>query len=317
MTWLTWRLQRSELILFAAVLIGVGALFAVTYSENASLHDPETWATCLNSPLGPELACPTSGLLTSLVASSLPWINLLPVVAAVLLAFPVVHELNSGAYRLTWTQSLSRSSWMKTKIVALVLSALLFAATLSTAFRWWSTPHGSIYRRFDEVTYDFTLPLLSAHTLFALGLMLCVATLLRRTIPAILIGALAYTAVRFPMALWARPRLLEPEQELATGLGVAEVGGRWWLSAHLVDATGARVSYQRFYENLCPEFMQQREPNSDELTACMTSQGISQMTIYHPSSHYWPLQFIETGMFMAAAALLISFTAWNILRRVE
>jgi hypothetical protein len=37
---------------------------------------------------------------------------------------------------------------------------------------------------------------------------------------------------------------------------------------------------------------------------------------YQPASHYWPLQWYETGIFLAAALMLASFGAWWISKRL-
>ncbi len=37
--------------------------------------------------------------------------------------------------------------------------------------------------------------------------------------------------------------------------------------------------------------------------------------IYHPASHFWRLQLIETAIFGGAALALIAFAAWWTLRR--
>jgi hypothetical protein len=37
--------------------------------------------------------------------------------------------------------------------------------------------------------------------------------------------------------------------------------------------------------------------------------------VYQPDSHFWPLQLIETGLFIGVAAILILFAAWWTRRR--
>jgi hypothetical protein len=38
--------------------------------------------------------------------------------------------------------------------------------------------------------------------------------------------------------------------------------------------------------------------------------------VYHPASHFWPLQLIEMALFGGAALALIAFAVWWTLRRV-
>jgi hypothetical protein len=39
------------------------------------------------------------------------------------------------------------------------------------------------------------------------------------------------------------------------------------------------------------------------------------LVTYQPTSHYWPLQALETGIFLAAALVLIGGTIWRVGRR--
>jgi hypothetical protein len=38
--------------------------------------------------------------------------------------------------------------------------------------------------------------------------------------------------------------------------------------------------------------------------------------VYHPASHFWPLQLIETAIFGGAALALLGFAVWWTLRRL-
>jgi hypothetical protein len=40
------------------------------------------------------------------------------------------------------------------------------------------------------------------------------------------------------------------------------------------------------------------------------SLGLRHELIYHPANHFWPLQWAETGMLLAIAALLAAFCFW-------
>jgi hypothetical protein len=49
----------------------------------------------------------------------------------------------------------------------------------------------------------------------------------------------------------------------------------------------------------------------------MLSHHLQQLVIYQPPSHYWPLQALETGIFLAAAFALIGATIWRVGRRAR
>ena len=48
---------------------------------------------------------------------------------------------------------------------------------------------------------------------------------------------------------------------------------------------------------------------------CMDKLGIREVISYQPASRYWPLQFIETAIFLALALALARFCFWLLGRR--
>jgi hypothetical protein len=53
------------------------------------------------------------------------------------------------------------------------------------------------------------------------------------------------------------------------------------------------------------------------LQECLASHSLTEYIQYHPASHYWPLQLIESGIYLGASAILIGVSAWYLLRRIE
>jgi hypothetical protein len=45
------------------------------------------------------------------------------------------------------------------------------------------------------------------------------------------------------------------------------------------------------------------------------SEQLHLLVTYQPTSHYWPLQALETGIFLAGALVLIGATVWRVGRR--
>ena len=209
MTWLTWRLQRTEFVLLGAMLAGLSGLLLWTQSDVAAIARV---TECANPFAEPRLGCGVDpSPIYDLVFQGLPWFNFLPLIAAVLLALPLVTELEQGTYRLAWTQGRTRAAWAWNRLGLLTLAAVGFATVFTVAFRWWSGPLDRVYGRLGEDSYDFgcTLPL--AHTLFAVALVLATGVVLRRTVPAVVLAGVAYVAIRIPFILWVRPRLRTPE----------------------------------------------------------------------------------------------------------
>jgi hypothetical protein len=319
MIWLTWRLQRTEYLLLGLMLLALSGLLLQTHGDVVKQYEAMASAGCSAGTEGFVRPCqmeiPVVGKAYQFVNTALPWFNFLPLIAALLMALPIVTEFEGGTYRLAWTQGVSRQQWARTKIGLLTLSGMAFAAVFALTFGWWSAPIDRLQGRLGSDTYDFhgTLPI--GHTLFAIGLMLAVGVILRRTVPAIFLASVLYLGARIPFMIWARPHLVSPLTR-TVGLNSRPPSmGEWGLSSHLIDAAGNRVSERRLFEEICPPATFGLDRNT--MSGCITKNGLSQVETYHPASHYWPLQLIETGIFLAAGIALIAFAAWYLLRRVE
>ena len=51
--------------------------------------------------------------------------------------------------------------------------------------------------------------------------------------------------------------------------------------------------------------------------ACAEAHGYHVEYVYHPLSHFWPLQFVESGILVGLAVLLFGIAAWWTLRRIS
>ena len=325
MTWLTWRLQRAELILLGLMLAGLTGLLVLTHSgvvAHSKLYSAES---CPGVIVGPEGWCDIdSSWLYQLVNGALPFFNFLPLIAATLLALPIVAELENGSYRLAWTQGITRDRWMRVKFGVLLAGGVAFAAIFALTFDWWSAAGDGMHGRLGQDDYDFRGVVPVGHTIFAIGLMLAIGCVIRRPVPAIVISAIAYVGIRLPFIIWIRERLISPlTKEIPL---VNDPVGRagpvfndplsasdWQLSWFWRTSAGERISESQF-QALCPPPM---TPVRGSLQTCIEQHGLTQYVTYHPDSRYWSFQFIETGIFLGVGLVLIGFAAWWMIRRVE
>jgi hypothetical protein len=317
MIWLTWRLQRTELALLGLLLAGLTALLLVTHSDVVAISNGEASNGCsfvTFEPIGP-CNLNTSRLYQAM-QSGLPFLNFLPLIAAVLLALPIVAEIENGSYRLAWTQSITRRHWTSSKLGLLTLSGLAFAAIFALAFHWWSSPTDQLIGRLDSDDYDFRGTVPVAHILFAIGLMLAIGTVLKRPVPTIAITSVLYIAIRLPFMLWVRERLVSPETETLPINAPIQETENWQLDWFFQDAAGNKLSENQFFD-LCVGPSTAAAGRAGTVEQCVAEHGLVQAVSFHPPSHYWPLQLIETAIFLGAAALLIGFAAWYMLRRIE
>jgi hypothetical protein len=275
-----------------------------------------------------------------------------PAVTGVFWGAPLIsRELEAGTFRLTWNQSITRTRWLAVKLALTGAVAMALTEAFSLLQAWWAAPIGkavgfgggsSIFSEtrfgwFVFPTHGIT-PLGYAAFGFALGV--TVGLLTRRAIPAMAITLAIFAVVQFITPFWIRPNLFPTSQTVTT---IAAAGasvslksnpkliliahtvpgqtGAWIISSQGVNAAGQRVSAM---PAACEQVVSGIEgshqasasgPSSATLNNCVASHGIRVAESYQPASHYWPLQWSETGMFLALALVLAGYCFWRLNRR--
>jgi hypothetical protein len=263
----------------------------------------------------------------------------------------IARELEAGTFRLTWNQSVTRTRWLTVKLVLTGAAAMLVAEAFSLIQAWWAAPIGkavglgggsSIFSEtrfgvFVFPTHGIT-PLGYAAFAFALGV--TAGLLVRRAIPAMAVTLAIFAVLQFVTPLWIRPHLfptshttttlaasgsnviLRTNPKLAlTASTVPGQPGAWIISSEGVNAAGQRVgAIPAACERVVSDTLGSHRgsaagPGSPALNNCVASHGIRVAESYQPASHYWPLQWSETGLFLALALALAGYCFWRLNRR--
>ncbi len=153
--------------------------------------------------------------------------------------------------------------------------------------------------------------------------------LLRRTVLAMAVTLTLFVLVQVAMPAWIRPHLIPPdgatsalnpaaiEQVFIGGDGsmkvtaAVNIPGAWVLSNQSITPAG------RVFTGPAPRAC---ESQSGSVQACNTAIGklhLRQVLSYQPASHFWPLQWYETAIFLALAAALAGFCLWRIRRHLS
>jgi hypothetical protein len=275
-----------------------------------------------------------------------------PAVIGVFWGAPLIaRELEAGTFRLTWNQSITRTRWLAVKLALVGAAAMAVTEAFSLLQAWWAAPIGkavglgggsSIFSEtrfgvFVFPTHGIT-PLGYAAFAFALGV--TTGLLTRRPIPAMAITLAIYAAVQLITPLWIRPNLYPTSHTTATiaaakanvrlsanpklVLATSAVPGHpdaWIISSEGVNAAGQPVraipvACQRAVSDTLGSHRGNAVgPGSAALNNCVASHGIRVAESYQPASHYWPLQWSETGMFLALALALAGYCFWRLNRR--
>jgi hypothetical protein len=305
MTWVSWRLQRTETLIAVGILALVAGLLVPTGITMASAYHHDGLAACLGTH--PSESCNQAIVAFQLrfrpLFGLLDWFTLIPGLIGVLLAAAFVLELENGTYRLAWTQSVTRRRWIATKLAVPIALALVIATVLILLTTWWRAPFVHLNGRMETGTYDSEGTVVFGYTLFALGLALAVGVIWRRTVAAVTVAFVGYFVARIFVDTWLRNRLVEPLKATwhtaagePPGLNHADIisqtgTGPGFVVGHGSGALGAHVH---------------------------VSVGIGPTTmhaVYQPASHFWPMQGLETALFGGVALLLIAFAAWWTYRR--
>jgi hypothetical protein len=265
----------------------------------------------------------------------------------------LARELESGTYRLAWTQSITRRRWLSVRVALVGVAALAVAGLASWLVSWWFAPLDAVnLNRFDPSVFTARGVVAIGYAGFAFALGLATGTLTRRTLSAMAATLLGFVAARFVFTLWVRPHLLASRHVLfpvmlgkdarfpgfPSGFGVfaglPRLPNAWALSSVLVDRAGHALSTAQLHElvvRTCPTLVAGSSQNpgvaaakgpggfvSGTFLPCLhaLSHHLQLLVAYQPPSHYWPLQALESGIFLAAAFALIGATVWRVGRRV-
>ena len=343
MTWLTWRQFRPQAVTALAALAVFAILLGVTGPHVASMYRSSGIAGCHGGACG-QLAgsflLTVSGAYTVVFMLGIACVILAPALIGVFWGAPLVaREFETGTFRLVWIQSITRSRWMAVKLAVPGLAAITVTEGLSLLYGWWAAPIGQAARlapgsNFPLGMSPFSLLAFDAHGVVPVGyaafgftLGVTAGVLIRRAVPAMAVTLVIFAAVQVAVPLAARPNLFPAEratQSLTANFsGQQQVGsggefslsidrldsqpGAWIFSSQAVNAAGQPVSVM---PAACVH------PASGDPMPCLASHGIAIAVTYQPTGRYWPIQWTETGIFLALAAMLAGFCYWRVGRRL-
>lgn len=329
MTWLAWRLLRTQaavvyaaVALLAALLVATGPGLARQYHTSGSrfLYD-------------------IHGLDSALYLAGALILLILPAIIGMFWGAPLItRELDAGTQRLTWTMT-TRTRWLLARLGLTGVAAVGAAGLLSLAVSWWASPIDAavaarggqpgpglfILTRFSPEMFGARgiVPLGYAAFTFVLGV--AIGLLVRRTLPAMALLLAAFAVIQIGVTVLVRPHLMAPEHVTTTvtmanflnysfgGISVlAHQGGAWVTGQQTVNAAGRVVPL--------PGWMGSCLMGHNSMAFCIgkfTRLGYRQLITYQPAGRFWAFQLEETALYLVAAALLTGLCTWWIQRRVS
>ncbi|MGW2722194.1 hypothetical protein [Streptomyces sp. NPDC001492] len=258
------RVHRTALIVWSAFVLGAVA-YLVWLNEVTAPDARAQVATCT-----PDAGFCTAFLATRDYAEPMGWISTVVyysfwAVAAWAGAALIGRELESGTARLAWTQGVSPARWLATKLASPALVIVLGGVLFVPVYRWaWSANRDLMG---DDWTFNDVFaargPAVVAWALCALAVGALAALTLRRSLPALGLAVAVMIALNRYMELHRKDLWPTVTRTSVTGF---EPSNSWW---QVENGSGADGRY----------------------------------AVYHPQSHFWPMNLVETGIVLTIAAL--------------
>ncbi len=347
MIWVSYRQFRSQAITAAIVLLALAIVLAATGPQLVSRYDAAGLDTC-SANCAARAANFVDGLKLGATYEVLFYLGigvlyLAPALIGIFWGAPLIaRELEAGTFRLAWNQSVTRNRWVAAKLGVVGLAAAVTAGLISLMVSWWASPiddalsfgssNGTISNRLSPLVFAArgVAPLGYAAFAFALGVTLGV--LFRRTLPAMALTLAIFAAVQVLVPNFVRPHLLQPDQVTAPlnvntasynwtqvqgvpGSTIAVTStfrspGSWILSNKAILPSGKVFTTVGPKDTaLC------NENNQQPCNNWLASLHLRQLVTYQPASRFWPLQWIETAIYLVLAAGLGWLCTWQIRRR--
>ncbi len=314
MIWLAWRQFRTQAVAIFGALAILAVILIITGLQLRHWYDTSGITNCTTAG-----DCDT---VTTAFVAHYRWLQtllgqilllLFPAVMGVFWGAPLVaRELDTGTYRLAWTQSVTRTRWLAGKITVVGLASVAASGLLSLMVTWWFSPIDKVGdSRFDPSVFQVRdiVPLGYAAFGFALGV--AAGLLIRRTLPAMATTLVGYIAAQIVVVTWIRPHFATALQtstplQVSSGSGSTQVKlagtspGDWIVSKQLLDPAGHAITGALKFPS----------PGAacNATNSCLA--GYRQVITYQPANRFWPFQIYETAVFTGAALLLLALCFW-------
>ncbi|HUQ58564.1 ABC transporter permease [Lentzea sp.] len=328
MIWASWRQQRLHLITLLGVLVVGTGVIALLRSSMVGDLTSAGLTQCVAQ--GDDCAVPGEVVKAFREAWGNPLdigrlvITCAPALIGVFIGAPLfARELEQGTHVLAFTQSVSRTRWMFSKLAIALLPALVVLVALQSAVTWWISAAGQLGPRmngpFNTLTFgiEHVSPVGYALFAFALGTFLGVVS--RRTLVAMTAGLGAFVVVRF--ALSGLVDRLVPAQRLEVAPGeqlTVHEDGSLVIDYGWLDNAGQPVAEAKAgaLVQAC-KTTPAGTPNTQEgYLACLPQSGLPQrFAVFVPPSQAWQVHLVDLAIFGGLALLLLAGTAWALRRQ--
>ncbi|RAO25048.1 hypothetical protein MED15_00806 [Micromonospora noduli] len=337
MIWMTWRPFRTPALATGTLLLALLGGLALTWSEVTQLARETGYTGCQGDACRAAgeafLQALQPGWASEFHIAAIGALYLLPALVGIFWGAPLVaRELESGTYRMVFSQSVSRGRWLLVKLAAGCGAAALGAGLLSLVLTEWAQPiDGASADRMNPLVFAARgiVPIGYATLAFVVGV--ATGLLLRRTLAAMAVTLLVVISLQIAAPFVVRPWLAQPVTTVSPlqfdgdyGISMSPDTGRmtvqvqpdrrgdWIVSSTTITSTGAEFTGPADMTQCGPRASGGRE-------ACQSwlgKQNLSLKVSYVPGSKFWDLQWREFGALFALTVALSLFSLWWVRRRL-
>jgi hypothetical protein len=269
---ITLRQFRTEAIVGFGLLVVLAIVLAVSGVNLAHVNDAFQ-AACKAADDCASTSNPVLNTDNSLQSALQFVVVIAPALLGLFFGAPLIaRELESGTFRLAWTQSVTRQRWLAVKLGLVGLAAMAISGLLTWMVDWWASPiDAANANRFDPSNFGFHGVAPIGYAAFAFALGATSGVLLRRTVAAMPVTLVGFVAARLAVTFWVRPHLWSPTHKslpLSTvpgsvGLSVSNAGSvsvgsplvkipnAWVYSTSVVNKAG-HAPTSLFLTRACP-----------------------------------------------------------------
>lgn len=308
MTWLAWRCQRPALLvafgLLAVTAVALVVARVVIEGRAAALGVgvclTDATQQCFTGPAQPLYAGfrETFTLLRAWLVVAAPLVGV--IVGAGLLA----REVEQRTVLFVGTQAISRVGWWARTVAMALVPAIVGVLAVTRLAGWALEPYMALYRQERIGTLDFDISGIwpVAATVLAFALAAAFGAVLRSSL-AVVVATVGVWVVLYASLSGTRYDLLPDAVEsvpAASSMGSFDIDG---LPQELV--------YRGPQGEVVEPGIAARMCGSDGvLTTCEGQEVVAQVELYYqPSSHFWPLQALQSAIVAVLASGLLVFSA--------
>ena len=334
MFWLSFRQFRTQALVASAVLAALALVVLIGGSQMLHAYHDAVGSRTLNDFVNQH-------------QSMGEWLSgvvlVVPGLIGIFWGAPLLaRELESGTFRLAWTQSISRTRWTLCKLGLLGLAGMAVAGLCSVLVSWWASPLDLAVSNGPFAHFDVRGVVPVAYAAFAFSLGVAAGAIIRHTVAAMGATLVLFTGLRVAFTEWVRPHLMAPlttrtpfnitsprqvqvgahlphgswivAESIVNGAGNAVNRGVTGIFGNLstVSGSGVHIPGVGSCPNLVPSGTQLGDPGafSGLVARCVDELHLTNVVVYQPASRYWPFQTYESLIFLALAAAVGAFTVW-------